>query len=125
MARTKERIQNIGGKKEYERLATVAHCMDNYLRQENEQLETRINILRQHIKFISNKYKNLQQSYEELQRGWEHLATTINEIATENEALRRTNRRLTEQLLDQEESDPEWEANVDYHDLRNQIYRDV
>lgn len=130
MARTKQRIQelstkNKSGIQRYNELATVAHCMDNYLREENERLETRLNILRQHIKFISNKHKNLQQSYNELQRGWEHLANTINDIAHENEALRRTNRRLTEQLLDQEESDPEWEANVDYHELRDQIYRDV
>lgn len=75
--------------------------------QENEQLQTQIESMRNTM------------CWNEVQR----LQDLLNDYRLQNDQLRSANRRLTEQLLDQDDSD--WEANINYFTQRDILYRDV
>lgn len=108
------------------KLAQLAHCMDNHLREDNQKLTRCTKILRGNIKYLSEKVKKLKTEKETIQSSWNDLANTAHEIFTENEYLRNRIRRLEEQLLDDNatESDPEWEANYDWIEERERRLED-
>ena len=113
-------------------LAAVAQCMDGFLRTQNirmgeiiEELSTQMKLnaikhkacvkekllrqrqsLTEHFVEERNQYIHLLQQREqrirELEREWEDLANTLHDALEENEQLRRSNVRMSEQLLDQD-----------------------
>lgn len=98
-------------------LARVAEFMNNYLREENQKIEKEYLALEKANKWLVKEKTRQKQTITDLrnqnamiQQGWEDLANALHEINRENDQLRAMNRRLTEQLLDTEdtESDPEW-----------------
>jgi predicted nuclease with TOPRIM domain len=121
MARTKDRKAYYQAKRANE-LATVATCMDGWLRRSNASLEKKIEELQSEVcGLISEKdeeerkfermrlelyrrctamLQNRDRQIEEMQSNWEDLSNTLHRALTDLETYRMINRRLTEQLLD-------------------------
>lgn len=134
---------------DYLKLAKIAHIMDNFTREENDKLERANKILKDNMKWYENKLKIMKNQYNHLRNSWEDLANTVNELGIENARLQLRVRNLEERLLDEEsteqeelpdtqsdewnermdfimaneESDPEWEANIDYFEERDHVTR--
>lgn len=101
MARTKD----VWGKKKINakrgnELAAVAQCMDNHLREENEQLERQNKRLRVGMKLLVDKIERREQRIRDLEANWEDLAQTLSDALEDLERYRTTNQTLMEHVLD-------------------------
>lgn len=114
MARTKS--------SEKRKLAEVAHCMDNYLRKENDEIikqieyertfhEFKVDLLKARKKELKEQinqdqvfYINLLQRRDnrirELEAAWEDIANTLNDALEDNNKLKRKIAIMEAQLLD-------------------------
>ena len=132
MARTKDKKAYYLAKRANE-LATVAACMDGWLRRSHDSLEKKIEELQSEICGLicekdeeERKFERMRlelyrrctamlqsrdRQIEEMQSNWEDLSNTLHRALTDLETYRMINRRLTEQLLDCtcKESETEWE----------------
>jgi hypothetical protein len=113
MARTKADVKNghaLRARRANE-MAAVAQCMDGHLRNQNLRMEQIINDLRTHMRLKAIKHRDcerrLQRRIRDLEQGWEELANSLTDALEELEIVRRANVRMSEQLLDQEDTELE------------------